>query len=134
MTAVKTARQVVDDAYAALFERGSVDEFLTDFDENSVMLEADSLPYGGRFQGPANIKAAMENVFGIWKDFSYDIEGTAYDEEYVIAYGKFSATSVKTGTKFSTPLAEVWHIRNGKVVLLHPVYSDTKAAVDALGG
>lgn len=129
----KTARQVVDDAYAALFEKGDLDGFLADFDGDSVMIEAESLPYGGAFRGRDAIKAAIESVFGYWRDFAYEVEAIADSEEWVMAYGRFRATSVKTGQQIDVPLAEVWRIRDGKVALIHPVYSDTKLAVDLLG-
>ena len=128
-----SARQVVDNAYAALFEKGDLDGFLADFDENSVMIEAESLPYGGTFRGRDTIKAAIQQVFGYWHDFSYDIEAITDSAEFVIAYGRFRATSTKTGKQIDIPLAEVWHIRDGKVVLVNPVYSDTKLALDVLG-
>ena len=129
----KSARQVVDDAYEALFDRGDLDGFLADFDGNSVMIEAESLPYGGTFKGRDAIKAAIESVFGYWRDFSYNVEAIADSEEWVMAYGRFRATSTKTGQVLDVPLAEVWHIQGGRVVMIHPVYSDTKLAVDTLG-
>jgi uncharacterized protein len=128
----KTARQVVDDAYAALFGRNDLDGFLADFDAHSELTEAKSLPYGGTFRGRSAIKAGIENVFGYWSAFSYDIESIVYGDEYVIAYGHFRATSSASGKTIDMPLAEVWRIRNGKVLLCSPIYSDTKAAVDAL--
>ena len=128
----KTARQVVDDAYAALFKRNDLAGFLADFDDDSELTEAKSLPYGGTFRGRNAIKAGIENVFGYWSAFSYDIESIVYGDEYVIAYGHFRATSISTGKTIDMPLAEVWRIRNGKVLLCSPIYSDTKVAVDAL--
>ncbi|WP_156681281.1 nuclear transport factor 2 family protein [Sphingomonas profundi] len=132
MTATRTARQVVDDAYEALFARDDLDGFLADFDDASELVEATSLPYGGTFRGKAAIKAAIQNVFGYWRDFAYTIDAIADGEEYVIAYGRFSATATTTGTRIDIPLAEVWRIRSGKVALCSPLYSDTKLALDAL--
>jgi uncharacterized protein len=129
----KSARQVVDDAYTALFKQNDLDGFLRDFDDESELVEAKSLPYGGVFRGRATIKAAIRNVFGYWSVFSYDIESIVYGDEYIIAYGHFRATSSRTGKKIDMPLAEVWRIRNGKVRLCSPIYSDTHAAVAALG-
>lgn len=132
MTA-KIARQVVDDAYAALFGRGDLEGFLADFDENSEMIEADSLPYGGTYRGKDAIRAAIGKVISeYWDNFAYDIESIVYGDEYVMAYGRFSATGKQSGKKVSFPLTEVWRVRDGRVALVHPVYGDTKQAVDAL--
>jgi len=132
MTTTKTARQVVDDAYAGLFVRGDLEEFLTDFDDKSVLLESDALPYAGTYRGKDAIRSAIQGVFGYWTDFSYEIEHTVYGEEYVMAYGTFSAKAIKSGKKVSFPLCEVWKIKNGRVALVHPVYGDTKQAAEAL--
>jgi ketosteroid isomerase-like protein len=129
----KSARQIVDDAYAALFERGDLEGFLADFDDRSEMIEAGSLPYGGTYRGKDEIRAAIQQVIGkYWNDFAYDIESIVYGDEYVMAYGRFSATGKKSGIKVSFPLTEVWRIRDGRVVLVHPVYGDTKQAAEAL--
>ena len=129
----KSARQVVDDAYAALFERGDLEGFLADFDDNSKMIEADSLPYGGTYRGKDAIRAAIQKVVGeYWSDFAYDIESIVYGDEYVMAYGCFSAIGKKNEKKVSFPLTEVWRIRDGRVTLVHPVYGDTKQAAEAL--
>jgi ketosteroid isomerase-like protein len=133
MMASKSARQLVDDAYDALFGRGDLSGFLADFDENSVMIEAESLPYGGTFRGRDTIKAAIEQVFAYWRDFAYEVEAIADSELWVMAYGRFRATSVKTGKQLDIPLAEVWHIRDGKVMMISPIYSDTKLALNVLG-
>jgi ketosteroid isomerase-like protein len=128
----KSARQVVDEAYAALFKQNDLDGFLRDFDDESELVEAKSLPYGGVFRGRATIKAAIQNVFGYWSAFSYDIESIVYGDEYVMAYGYFRATSARTGKTIDMPLTEVWRIRNGKVLLCSPIYSDTHTALEAL--
>ena len=129
----KSARQVVDEAYTALFGRGDLEGFLADFDENSEMIEAASLPYGGAYRGKNAIGAAIQRVISeYWNDFAYDIESIVYGDEYVMAYGRFSATGKKSGKKVSFPLTEVWRIRDGRVTLVHPVYGDTKQAAEAL--
>lgn len=132
MTETKSTRQIVDDAYAAILGRGDIDAFLLDFADDALMVEAASLPYGGTFTGPAAIKAAIARVFDYWTDFSFTIEHIVYGDSYVMAYGEFSATSNKSKTRVSMPLAEVWRIEGGKVVMVSPIYSDTKLAVDAL--
>jgi hypothetical protein len=129
----KSARQVVDDAYTALFKQNDLDGFLRDFDAESELVEAKSLPYGGAFRGRETIKSAIQNVFGYWSVFSFDIESIVYGDEYVIAYGYFRATSSRTGKKIDMPLTEVWRIHDGKVRLCSPIYSDTHAAIAALG-
>src|SRR3546814_1896825 len=118
----KTARQVVDDAYAALFQKGDIEGFLADFDENPEMIEADSLPYRGTYRGKNAIRSAIQSVISdYWEGFSYEIESIVYGDEYVMAYGRFAATGNKTGKTVSFPPTEVWKLRAGLVALGHPV-------------
>jgi len=132
MTAQKTSRQIIDEAYAAILGRGDIDGFLVDFADDAILVEAASLPYGGTFTGPAAIKAAMIRVFDYWTDFSYTVEHIVYGDEWVMAYGEFAATATKSGKRVAMPLAEIWKIKDGKVTMVSPIYSDTKIALDAL--
>src|SRR3546814_12958139 len=100
----KTARQVVDDAYAALFQKGDIEGFLADFDENSEMIEADSLPYRGTYRGKNAIRSAIQSVISdYWEGFSYEIESIVYGDEYVMAYGRFAHTGKKKGQQVAFP-------------------------------
>lgn len=127
----RTAKQIVEDAYSALLDHHDIEGFLTDFDENSVLIEAESLPYGGRYDGKAAIRGLVQKLFTYWKDVSLDVERTVYDDEYVVVYGRLSWTSIKNEKHVTVGLAEVWRVVNGRVTLLHPVYGDTKLALDA---
>jgi ketosteroid isomerase-like protein len=129
----KTPTQIVEDAYAALLGRGDLEAFLETCDDNTVMSEAGSLPYGGSYRGKGAIRAGIQKVFGYWRDFSFNVETLAANDDWVIAYGQFSATSIATGRSVSFPQVEVWKFKDGKAVLVQPIYSDTLAAVDALG-
>ena len=96
-------------------------------------VEAPGMPYGGVYRGKDSIRRGIQAVVGeYWDDFAYEIEAITYGEEYVMAYGRFSATAKKSRKKVSFHLAEVWKIRDGRVLLVHPVYGDTKAAAEAL--
>ena len=132
-TATKSPVQLVSDAYDVLLKNGDLDGFCDYFDDDTVMSESASLPYGGEYQGREAIKQGILGVFGYWKDFSFDVKQLTEGGNYVIAYGTFSATSIKTGQKVSFPLAEVWEIVDGRVKLCQPIYSDTKMVCEALG-
>src|SRR3979490_1089766 len=70
MTTARSARQIVDEAYASLLQRGDMDAFLRDFDDESILVEVESLPYGGRHRGKENIRKAMLHLLSVWKDLS----------------------------------------------------------------
>jgi len=130
--ATPSAVKLVEDAYEVLLKNGNLDAFCDYFDDETVMHEATSLPYGGTYKGREAIKAGIQNVFGYFSAFGYDVHQITSGGDYVIAYGTFSATSAKSGKSVSFPLAEVWKIVDGRVKLVEPVYFDTKAVADLL--
>lgn len=124
--------EIVKAAYEAMLDRGDLEGFLSFFAENGVLLEADSLPYGGRHVGPDAIRAALINVMECFSEFSFKPDVFTSNGQWVIAYGTFSVTARNTGKKVSFPLAEVTHIVDGKIMLINPVYSDTAAILAAI--
>lgn len=115
------------------FFAGEFDQFFGMFDEDVELVEAESLPYGGVYKGRESVRNLVMTVATVWKDISLDIKTLTSGDDYVIAYGQFSATSKKTGVSVSFPLAEVWRFREGRVIYLHPVYGDVHLASVALG-
>ena len=128
----KTPEDIISAAYAALLERGDVDGFLSFFAEDGVLLEADSLPYGGRHTGHDEIRAALTTMAGVFSAFHFKPNIFTRQGEWVIAYGDFTATVRGTGKSVSLPLAEVTHVVDGKIKLIHPIYGDTAAVIAAL--
>jgi uncharacterized protein len=124
--------EVIKASYEAILGRGDIDAFVSFFAEDGVLIEAASLPYGGTFTGPAEIKAALLSVFPHYSEFSYVPEVLTENGEWVIAYGTFSVTAARTGRSISFPLAEASRVVGGKIKLINPVYSDTKALLDIL--
>ncbi|WP_068089004.1 nuclear transport factor 2 family protein [Novosphingobium rosa] len=119
-------------AYAAMLERGDLEGFLDFFAEDGVLLEADSLPYGGRFTGREAIRGALLQVMETYSAFSFTPDVFATDGEWVIAYGTFAVEVRATGKSVSFPLAEASQVSGGKIKLIHPVYGDTAAILAAL--
>lgn len=123
---------IVKAAYAAMLDRGDLEGFIAFFAEDGVLLEADSLPYGGRFVGADAIRTALLKVIETYSEFSFEPDVFTTSGEWVIAYGPFSVTVRSTGKKVSFPLAEATHVVGGKIKLIHPVYGDTAAILAAL--
>lgn len=132
----RTARQVVFDAYDAVRKTGDIDAFLADFADDAVLEESEAFPeaYRGRHHGKPAVRATITRIMNeFWKDFSFIIEKTVSDDEYVIVYGTFSATGPKTGKKVSFPLMEMWRVVDEKVVWMRPVYGDHAQIAEAFG-
>lgn len=132
----RTARQVVFDAYDNVRKTGDLDLFLADFADDAVLEESEAFPegYRGRHYGKPAVKATIQRIMGeFWRDFSFIIEKTVADDEFVIVFGKFSATGAKTGKKVEFPLMEMWRVQDEKVVWMRPVYGDHAQIAEAFG-
>lgn len=124
---------VIKASYEAILGRGDIDAFVAFFAEDGLLIEAESLPYGGTYVGPAAIKGALQQIFPHFSAFSYKPDVITSGGEWVMAYGELAVTAAKTGKSISFPLAEASRVVDGKIVLINPVYSDTKALLDILG-
>lgn len=133
MTKIKSAREVVDDAYDGLFKRGDLEAFLADFDDDSELIEASSLPYGGVFKGKDAIRRGIASIFEFWKDITFDIQQIVDRSDHVMAYGTFRCVSTKTGRSIAMPIVEVWNVVDGRVASLRFFYEDTHQALQVLG-
>lgn len=123
---------VVKASYEAMLGRGDLDGFLSFFADDGVLIEAESLPYGGRFVGREAIREALLQVMEIYSAFAFKPDVFATSGEWVIAYGEFSVTVRSTGKQVSFPLAEATRVVNDKIRLIHPIYSDTAAILAAM--
>lgn len=128
----QSPEEIIKAAYAALLDQGDLESFLAFFAEDGVLLEADSLPYGGRHTGVDAIRDALIKVMGCFSAFSFKPEIFATSGEWVIAYGTFAVTARESGMSISFPLAEVSHVVDGKIKLINPIYGDTALILNAL--
>lgn len=121
----------ITSAYAG-FRSGDPSEFLACFDEESVLIEAPSLPYGGEFRGPENVMRFMAQLMEVWTDIDFRLTDIVGNDRLVIAYGNWAATSRTTGRRVAMPMSEVWEFDGDRVLSCTPIYFDTAAAVAAL--
>jgi len=95
------------------------------------VFEADSLPYGGVSKGAESFVALIQQVFSTWDDIDHTINHIVADGDFVVILARMAGRSKTTGQAFSVPMAEVWQLKDGKVIKIRPFYFDTKALHDA---
>jgi ketosteroid isomerase-like protein len=87
--------------------------------------EAAGFPHGGTYSGP---DAVLENVFmnlgSEWETLTAVPEEFVAAGDTVVSLGLYSGVYRATGKRFSTPFANVWTLRDGKVVRFHQ-HTDT---------
>ena len=117
-------RKTLDEIYGAFFA-GEFENWMGYWDENSVIREAESLPYGGDHKGPAQIRALAEQMGQLWAEFNIDFDAICGDDDRLVAFGTCNGVGRKTGRRIIFSFAEVWVFKGKKVVEVTPIYGDT---------
>lgn len=96
-------------------------EFVAD---DCVIREADSLPYGGTYHGPEGFVYLVHTVFGMWQDFTLDIQNVWTDnKDRMIHYSEISGRTAKGA--FRMPMVEYYRVVDGKMTEIAILYFDT---------
>ncbi len=91
------------------------------------VIEADSLPYGGTFEGVnglAKLMVAMSSEH--CSNFSFEITSRSVGENHVVTGFTISGQSEPLGEPFSHEVLEIIDIVDGKITRCRPFYWDTK--------
>lgn len=116
--------QVVSDIYDGFILRGSIDTLFASLHPEVVVHEAASLPFGGTFEGIAGVQQLFGRMFETWDDLKIAKEKLFDGGDQVVAILRLTARSRATGTPVDMQIAELWTLREGKVVSLVPFYWD----------
>jgi ketosteroid isomerase-like protein len=132
MATASENKALLEEVYAAFFA-GDLERWFGFIDDDSALIEAACLPYGGEHRGTAAIRAAIGTILECWDDGRFDIDEIYASDTSAIAYGTMHWTARATGTRISFRLAEHWTFDGRKVRAVTPVYGDTALVLSALG-
>ncbi|HEU4325592.1 MAG TPA: nuclear transport factor 2 family protein [Roseiflexaceae bacterium] len=107
------------------FRRGDIPAILAYMAPDFVIVEAESLPYGGEFHGPAGFQQLMEQIFAVWERLESNIERVVGEEDDVAVFITISGKLRGVEQPITMPLIEHWRFRDGKAVFCRPFYADT---------
>lgn len=125
-------RRMIERLYAASFG-GRWDESASMLTDDFKIFEADGLPYHGVYEGKDALQKLFIKVCDFWADPSFDIHDITVSEKHAVGLLTFHVTSRHNGERMSLKLAEVFHLRDGKVCGITPHYYDTAAIARATG-
>lgn len=117
-------RQLILDYYIAR-KKGDPDAFGRLVDKDVAFFQASSLPYGGEASGVEAAQALIRSMYATWRDLRVEVLELTAGGDLVIAYLMLTLVSRATGGRYHGPTAEVFRIRDGKVVQWRPIYWDT---------
>lgn len=97
---------------------------LTLLTDNAELVQADSLPYGGRYVGASGMQEFFRRFLACWQAFrSEDIRYFVGEEQVVVTSVAQGLT--RQGHSITMPMAQVYTLRHGKISHVRPFYFDT---------
>lgn len=128
-----TAKEVVAEYYRTALA-GEIESMKVLLDPNIRVIEANSLPYGGVWEGVDEFLKLLAIVFEVWKDCQVKVKHLVADDDWVVALTEMSGVGVGSGIPFKMPLAEVYRVKDGRIVEITPYYLDAKVLSDVHQG
>ncbi|MFA7440644.1 MAG: nuclear transport factor 2 family protein [Sphingomonadaceae bacterium] len=125
-------REKVVNLYA-LTGSGNWPEVEKQLTDDFLINEAESLPYGGIYEGKDALERLYTKVFAYWEDASLDVTDITISEDNVVVILSILAKSRHTGERMKMPLCEVLHLRGDLFSGITPYYFDTLAIARATG-
>ena len=96
-------------------------------DPDFFLVEADSLPYGGTYQGVQGCLDLGAAIGKTWKGYSARrLEFVSEADDSLVIRLALAGTSRKTVVAFETTLLEVWRFKGEKLSEILPYYWDTQ--------
>ncbi|WP_340268482.1 nuclear transport factor 2 family protein [Sphingobium mellinum] len=123
---------VVKKVYAAVAEH-DLDTFKSLMHPDVVVIEAGSLPYAGRYEGPEGFTRLLVALDECWDEFNCSEFDYLESGDTVVAIFRFRAKSRRSDKRIDMRIAEHWKVRDGKISFLEPFYFDTHYTCSVLG-
>lgn len=98
-----------------------------------VIIEPESLPYGGRYEAGNALLELFGDVFDVFDEFDFDVESVSDAGDRVLVSLTPRATPSGGGEPFEMPVAELDRVEDGMVLENHVFYKDTARVLEALG-
>jgi ketosteroid isomerase-like protein len=102
------------------------------FDQNAVVHEPASLPYGGDWRGLDQIGALFRKMREVWSDLSVEGLEAVRSDDTVFMTCKLRLTSRANASVIEQPFAEVLRFKEGRLLDGVPFYYDTSEIVAML--
>lgn len=125
---VNTIKQMYEAAI-----KGDMQKALNALDEDLVVHEQESLPYGGRYEGHEGFQKLFQNLAATWDDFKFTPKEYLDAGESVVAIVQLTDKAKTTGNSLDMTMYELWKMRGGKAVECRSIVWDTAKMLEILG-
>jgi ketosteroid isomerase-like protein len=97
-----------------------------------TMYQAESLPYGGIYEGPEGIERFMAAMSSAWSALEFLEQRFVIEGDAAVVYNHGRLTARSTGKVLETSVMQLIVIHEGLIAEIRPFYLDTAAVVAAL--
>lgn len=119
-----TAAEILGGVYQRM-GAGDWDGMMELLSDDFKVVEPESLPYGGLWEGKDALMRLHPAVMSCYDDPTPVIKEVIGGKEWAAVIVDFTVTSKKTGRRFTQTVSEVGRIENGKLAELQIHYFDT---------
>ena len=127
-----TAAEVLGTMYQRMGEQ-DWEGMMAVMSDDFKVIEADSLPYGGVWEGKDAMQRLYPAVVAHFDEFSPVIKEVIGGVEWAAVIVELTLISKKTGRRFVQTVTEVGRIQDGKVAELQIHYFDTAETAREIG-
>ncbi|MGW0085260.1 nuclear transport factor 2 family protein [Streptomyces sp. NPDC003393] len=117
------SQKAVVRSFVEAFARGDIDAALGHLAEDSLVDEADGLPFSGKYVGPAGFKQLLDTM-GSRLDATVDSCDYIDGGSVVITAMALTFSSRATGRKVPIRVTELYTVKDGRITHLDSYYKD----------
>ena len=127
-----TNTEVVKSFYEAL-DKGQSELAFSFLSEDFTIIQAESLPYSGVFQGKDELAQFFKEFGRVWSSVKSDSLQYFSEGDVVIVKHDFVGTS-KSGKTLKMPMAQFYWVKEGEIHKAEPFYKDTHKILEYIRG
>lgn len=114
------------------FTSGDIAKAVGAFHAECVVHEAESLPYGGDWNGPDEVMKLFSTMGAAFEVTMHKVDLYDCGGDKVLMHGDATYTSRATGRSLRTSMMEFHTIQDGKIIYSNVFYQDTRSLLDLL--
>ncbi|MEV5570766.1 nuclear transport factor 2 family protein [Spirillospora sp. NPDC052269] len=112
--------------------RARFDEMADCLTPDVVMHQAESLPYGGVYEGPAGVERFMTEMSRHWSSLEFLEQRFVIDADSAVVHNRGVLVARVSGRRLETSVMQLIGVRGDRISEFRPFYLDTLAVVRAL--
>ncbi len=95
--------------------------------------QAESLPYGGVYRGPAGIERFMAGMSRCWSSLEFLEQRFVVEGDSAVVFNRGTLTARDSGRRLETQVMQLITVRGNRISEIRPFYWDTLAVARTLG-